>query len=122
MSVTHETGSRAATGGSALSCLEPVPGTVRAYFRNPYTTGMTIMLGEKHDILHEFPNLEETINSLHENNAEFAELMDNHDKLDNEIRDLEERDQPTSDVHMEELKKQRALLKDRIYSILRSQS
>ena len=80
------------------------------------------MLGEKHDILHEFPNLEETINSLHENNPEFPQLMDSHDKLDNEIRDLEERDQPTSDVHMEELKKQRALLKDRIYGILRSQS
>ena len=77
------------------------------------------MLGEVHDILHEFPNLEETIKDLHETNPEFAKLMDDHDKLDTEIRDLEEHDQPTSDIHMEELKKQRALLKDRIYDILR---
>ena len=40
------------------------------------------MLGEMHDILHEFPNLEETIKDLHENNSEFAEMMDRHDKLD----------------------------------------
>ena len=77
------------------------------------------MLGEVHDILHEFPNLEETIKDLHETNPEFVKLMDDHDKLDTEIRDLEEHDQPTSDIHMEELKKQRALLKDRIYDILR---
>ena len=79
------------------------------------------MLGEIHDVLHEFPNLTGKINDLHENNPEFARLMHDHDKLDTEIRDLEEHDQPTSDFHMEELKKQRALLKDRIYDILRHQ-
>ena len=77
------------------------------------------MLGEMHDILHEFPNLEDKINELHESNPEFAHLMDEHDQLDTEIRDLEEHDQPTSDFHMEELKKKRALLKDKIYDILR---
>ena len=80
------------------------------------------MLGEIHDILHEFPNLGETINDLHEKNPAFAQLMDSHDKLDTKIRDLEEHDQPTSDIHMEELKKERALLKDRIYNILRHQT
>ncbi len=80
------------------------------------------MLGEIHDILHEFPNLGETIKGLHETNPEFAQLMDSHDKLDTEIRDLEEHDQPTSDIHMEELKKERALLKDKIYNILRHQT
>ncbi len=80
------------------------------------------MLGEIHDILHEFPNLQSKINDLHENNPEFARLMDDHDKLDSEIRELEEHYQPTSDFHMEELKKQRALLKDRIYEILRHQN
>ena len=80
------------------------------------------MLGEIHDILHEFPNLEDKITELHENDPEFARLMDDHDKLDSEIRDLEEHYQPTSDFHMEELKKQRALLKDRIYEILRHQN
>ncbi len=77
------------------------------------------MLGETHDILHEFPNLEQMIKELHETNPEFSRLMDEHDQLDKEIWDLETQNQPTSDFHMEELKKKRALLKDRIYEILR---
>lgn len=77
------------------------------------------MLGEIHDILHEFPTLKGKINELHENNPTFSRMMDEHDKLDSEIRDLEEHDQPTSDYYMEELKKKRALLKDRIYDLLR---
>ena len=80
------------------------------------------MLGEMHDILHEFPNREAIIKDLHDNDPEFAHLMDDHDKFDAQIRDLEEHDQPTSDFRMEELKKKRALLKDRIYEILRRQS
>ena len=80
------------------------------------------MLGEMHDILHEFPNRVEVIKDLHDNNPEFAQLMDDHDKLDAQIRDLEEHDQPTSDFYMEDLKKKRALLKDRIYEILRHQN
>jgi uncharacterized protein YdcH (DUF465 family) len=77
------------------------------------------MLGEMHDILHEFPNLEETIMNLHENDPQFASLMDQHDALDTEIRNLEELNQPIEDLEMEELKKRRALLKDQIYQYLR---
>ncbi|MCW8943215.1 MAG: DUF465 domain-containing protein [Sedimenticola sp.] len=77
------------------------------------------MLGEMHDILHEFPNLEETIKNLHEKDPQFASLMDKHDSLDTEIRNLEELNQPIDDLEMEELKKTRALLKDQIYQYLR---
>ncbi|MCW8883124.1 MAG: DUF465 domain-containing protein [Sedimenticola sp.] len=77
------------------------------------------MLGETHDILHEFPNLEETIKQLHEKDPQFASLMDNHDALDSEIRNLEELNQPIDDLEMEELKKRRTLLKDQIYQYLR---
>ena len=80
------------------------------------------MLGEMHDVLHEFPNLKDKINELHDNNPDFAQMMDEHDQLDNKIRNLEEHDQPVSDFHMEDLKKQRALLKDKIYDFLRGQS
>lgn len=78
------------------------------------------MLGEMHDIVHEFPNLEQTIKELHDTNPEFSRLMDEHDALDSEIRKLEELSQPTSDEHMEEMKFKRAALKDRVYAILRS--
>ncbi|MEJ1379410.1 MAG: YdcH family protein [Candidatus Sedimenticola sp. (ex Thyasira tokunagai)] len=78
------------------------------------------MLGEMHDILHEFPNLEGKINELHETNVEFAGLMDKHDKIDGEIRNLEEQGSPTTDEHMEELKYLRAGLKDQVFTLLRS--
>jgi len=77
------------------------------------------MLGETHDILHEFPDLEETIQNLRQSDATFASLMEKHDSLDDEIRNLEELNQPIDDLKMEELKKTRALLKDQIYQYLR---
>jgi hypothetical protein len=77
------------------------------------------MLGEMHDILHEFPNLEETINNLHEKDPKFASLMDEHDALDTEIRNLEELNQPIDDFEIEGMKKNRAALKDQIYQYLR---
>ena len=77
------------------------------------------MLGETHDILHEFPNLEETIRNLRHNDVQFAGLVEKHDSLDNEIRTLEELNQPIDDFEMEEMKKTRALLKDQIYQYLR---
>lgn len=78
------------------------------------------MLGEAHDILHEFPELKDKINDLHEHNAEFARLMDEHDKLDTKIRELEELGTPVSDEHMEEFKFKRTRLKDDIYQLLRN--
>lgn len=77
------------------------------------------MLGEMHDILHEFPNLDEIIKTRHATDPQFASLMDQHDALDTEIRNLEELSQPIEDLEMEELKKRRTLLKDQIYQYLR---
>ncbi len=78
------------------------------------------MLGEMHDILHEFPNLEGKITDLHENNLEFATLMDQHDVVDGKIRNFEEQGSPTTDEHMEELKYRRTELKDQVYALLRA--
>ena len=77
------------------------------------------MLGEEHDIDHEFPEYHEQIVKLIDRDPEFAALMKEHDRLDNEIRDLELHDQPVSDTFIEDLKKKRALLKDKVYDILR---
>jgi uncharacterized protein YdcH (DUF465 family) len=77
------------------------------------------MLGEEHDIDHEFPEYHETIVRLSDRDPEFAALMHEHDKLDAEIRDLELHNQPVADTYMEDQKKKRALLKDKIYEILR---
>jgi uncharacterized protein YdcH (DUF465 family) len=78
------------------------------------------MLGESHDLLHEFPNLEEKIAGLRESNEEFATLMAEYDTLDARVRRLEELGTPVADETIEDLKKERLLLKDRLYEILRS--
>jgi uncharacterized protein YdcH (DUF465 family) len=78
------------------------------------------MLGEMHDVLHEFPELEGKIDEMRENNAAFAGLMDEYDALDARVRQLEELGTPVADETIEELKKQRLLLKDRLYDLLRT--
>ncbi len=77
------------------------------------------MLGEHHDIDHEFPRFHEKIVVLYDRDPEFAALMKEHDRLDDEIRQLEEHNSPVADAYLEDQKKKRALLKDRVYDILR---
>jgi uncharacterized protein YdcH (DUF465 family) len=76
------------------------------------------MLGESHDLLHEFPEYADKISALHENNEVFHNLMDEYNWLDAQIRGLEELSTPVADFHIEEMKKRRLLLKDRLYAIL----
>jgi len=80
------------------------------------------MLGESHDVEHEFPEFHDQIEALRAEDMDFSELMDKHDHLDQEIRELEERGQPVADEYMENMKKERALLKDKIYAALRAAS
>ena len=77
------------------------------------------MLGESHDLLHEFPDLEAKIAVLRSSDEEFAELMTSYDSLDARVRKLEELGTPVADETIEDLKKERLLMKDRLYEILR---
>jgi hypothetical protein len=77
------------------------------------------MLGEQHDLLHEFPNLETKIAELRQSTPPFADLMDQYDDLDARVRKLEELGTPVADETIEDLKKERLLLKDRLYLMLR---
>lgn len=77
------------------------------------------MLGEAHDLVHEFPDLQGKISALRTNDTHFAELMDEYDQLDAEIRRLEELGQPVCDETMEDLKKKRVTLKDQLFLVLR---
>lgn len=78
------------------------------------------MLSEHHDIIHEFPEYHRTIATLRAADKRFDELVAKHDHLDDEIRNLEERQQPVSDEAMEKMKYERAALKDSIYQTLRA--
>ncbi|EGV28825.1 protein of unknown function DUF465 [Thiorhodococcus drewsii AZ1] len=77
------------------------------------------MLGESHDLLHEFPDLESKIANLRTQNPDFASLMDQYDSLDARVRSIEEVGSPVADETIEELKKERLRLKDALYVILK---
>jgi uncharacterized protein len=77
------------------------------------------MLGEPHDLLHEFPELVGKIEEMRASNVDFAHLMTDYDDLDARVRQLEELGTPVADETIEELKKERLALKDRLYRILR---
>lgn len=76
------------------------------------------MLGEIHDIFHEFPEYKEQIESLKSDHPDFSQLMSDHDELDKKIRGLEIANQPVCDETMEDLKKHRVVLKDQLYGLL----
>ena len=76
------------------------------------------MLGESHQLLHEFPNLVEKIAELRATNEVFHHLMDEYDWLDSHIVSLETVKVPVSDFHIEEMKKRRLYLKDKLYIFL----
>lgn len=77
------------------------------------------MLSEHHDIDHEFPEYHQKLEALCATDVAFAELVQRHDGLDDEIRDLEERGSPIADENIESMKYRRAVLKDKIYARLR---
>ena len=78
------------------------------------------MLGEHHDIDHEFPEFHDKLVALRAKDEQFDALVSKHDDLDNRIRVFEENQQPISDEEIEKLKYERAALKDQIYQTLRS--
>ncbi len=78
------------------------------------------MLSEHHDISHEFPEYHRLIATLRAKDTQFDALVAKHDYLDDEIRQLEERQSPISDSEIEKMKIERASLKDRIYQALRA--
>lgn len=80
------------------------------------------MLSEHHDIIHEFPEFRTMIDSLRAADKQFDATVAKHDYIDDEIRRLEERQQPISDLEIEKMKFERAALKDQIYQSLRAEA
>jgi uncharacterized protein len=78
------------------------------------------MLAEHHDIDHEFPEYHAKLEAMRAGDKAFDALVAKHDRLDDEIRELEERQTPVSDQAIEAMKFQRTHLKDQIYQRLRA--
>lgn len=73
---------------------------------------------DSHELPDEFPEYKAAIDRLKAADAHFASLCEAYQKVNGEIREVEEHDVPVSDVIFEELKKRRLLLKDQLYAML----
>jgi len=80
------------------------------------------MLGEHHDLNHEFPQYKQRIHELKEKNTHFAKLCDEYEKADKEVYRIEEQIETPSDEYTEEVKMRRLALKDQIFAILNQSS
>jgi uncharacterized protein YdcH (DUF465 family) len=76
------------------------------------------MLGEKHDLIHEFPEHRERIHELKISDHHFSRLFEEYHELEHQVRRIEEGVEVTSDNYLEDLKKKRLKLKDLLYVML----
>ncbi len=73
---------------------------------------------EKHDLRHEFPELEDKIHELKTTNAHFRKLFDEYHELNNEIHSIETGAEATADEVLNKLRIHRVHLKDQLYVLL----
>lgn len=74
---------------------------------------------EKHDLIHELPEMRDQIHELKTSNAHFARLFDEYHEVDHEVHRIESGVENTSDEYLEERKKIRLSLKDELYQMLK---
>ena len=77
------------------------------------------MLGENHDLVHEFPEYRDLIAKLKQSDAHFAKLFDEYDQVEHEVHRIEQGIENTSDDYLEERKRLRLHLKDQLFELLR---
>ena len=74
---------------------------------------------EKHDLIHEFPEHKERIHLLKMENNYFLRLFDEYHDVANQVRNIENEVEVRSDIFLEDKKKQRLMLKDKLYSLIK---
>jgi len=73
-----------------------------------------------HELSEDFPGHAERISTLKQVDAHFARMAEEYHALNRRIHRAESNLEPMEDLAMIDLRKQRAALKDNIYSVLRS--
>ena len=66
-----------------------------------------------------FPEHRELISQLKTTDRYFANLFDKHNELDQKIKNIEARIQPGTPEEIDVLKKEKLLLKDQVYAVLK---
>jgi uncharacterized protein YdcH (DUF465 family) len=72
----------------------------------------------KHDLKHEFPEMEEKIHFLKVSNTHFRKLFDEYHEVNKEIHRIETGAEATMDEVLTGLRLERLHLKDELYAIL----
>lgn len=71
-----------------------------------------------HEIDDEFPELADRISELKSTDTHFAKLVESYDQVNRQVHRAETYIEPTDALHETELRRQRVVLKDEIWSIL----
>ena len=71
-----------------------------------------------HELHEEFPEFSEKLTTLKETDAHFAQLHDEYHEINRAVHRAETDVEPTDDLHLSEMRKQRIALKDQIYAML----
>ncbi len=75
---------------------------------------------EKHDLIHELPEFREQIHQLKMNDAHFAKLFKQYHEVDHEIHRIETGVETPSNEYLEQKKKLRLSLKDKLFAMLKA--
>lgn len=76
------------------------------------------MSNTPHELVDEFPELVDRMHDLKVENARFAKLTEDYHEVNRAIHRAETKIEPTDDLHLEDMRKQRMVLKDEIYGML----
>lgn len=72
-----------------------------------------------HELAAEFPEHVEQMHKLRESDAHFAKLSDSYHDLNRAVHRAETNIEPTTDDHINQMRKERLALKDQIAAYLR---
>lgn len=72
-----------------------------------------------HELAEEFPDHVETIHRLKTENTHFARLFDEYHAVNRAIHRAETLVEPTDEMHEQEMRKQRMVLKDELFGLIR---
>ncbi|MEJ2309697.1 MAG: DUF465 domain-containing protein [Gammaproteobacteria bacterium] len=73
-----------------------------------------------HPLVQEFPEHKDVIHRLKMDNTYFHNLMEKYEELDKQIFRIEDGSEPTEDLVVEQLKKERLAMKDELLQIIQA--
>lgn len=78
------------------------------------------MKNTPHELIDDLPEFAEQIHTLKTSDAHFAKLFEEYHEINRNVHRAETDVEPTSDEHLEEMRKQRMMLKDQLYAMLKT--